>query len=223
MLRIAFAFFFFFKCEIQHWICCLLQCVELRRWALSAPKWVGNGFGASGRHGPLRVLGQFVMLFNASPLPNVLPTFPKLLKIGSPEANCFVSSDNRRYRKGYMSSSPSCGAPSPVEDITQAGAGRTSRTRGWAMALLSLFPLDTHPRSSAGQDTCRCPEWRHRHGWSLVNLPNEHVLSSLCCRTWLSGWALSLFLVWRVQRGTQKMCFFHVDGEMLHESSSRWC
>lgn len=63
----------------------------------------GNGFDASIHCASLEDSGEFVMSFNASPLPNVLPTFKKLLKVRTPEANCFVIGDNTRSRKGSVS------------------------------------------------------------------------------------------------------------------------
>lgn len=122
-----------------------------------------NGFGASSHHGPLGDTREFVMLFSASPLPNVLPTFKKLLKIGTPEANCCVSSNNRKCRKGSVSLSPSCSVLPLIEDAQQAGTGRNSLSRGWAMALLSSFPLHVQPHSPVGQGTCQCQEQRNGH------------------------------------------------------------
>lgn len=97
-----------------------------------------NVFGASSHPIPLGDSGEFVMLINASPLPDVLPTFKKLLKIGMPEASCFVSRNNRRSGKRSVSLSPSCSAPLLVKDIQQAGVGRNSLSKGGLWLFCSL-------------------------------------------------------------------------------------
>lgn len=97
-----------------------------------------NVFGALSHPIALGDSGEFVMLVNASPLPDVLPTFKKLLSIGMREASCFVSSNNRRSRKRSVSLSPSCSAPLLVRDIQQAGVGRNSLSRGGLWLFCSL-------------------------------------------------------------------------------------
>lgn len=125
--------------KIQHWICCLVQCVELRgKPCLPSQRRAGNRFGASSYCGCLGDSGQFVELFNASPLPTVSPTFKKIQKIGVPKAKCFVGSGNRRSSKGSVSSCPSCSASSPFQDIQQSGVGRTGCPRA---RLLFFCPL----------------------------------------------------------------------------------
>lgn len=117
--------------KIQHWICCLVQGVELRdKPCLLPQRGAGNRFGASSHCDCLGDSGELIVMFNASPLSTVSATFKKMQKIGIPEAKCFVGRGNRRSSKGSVSSCPSRSASSPFEDTQQSEVGRNRLSRG---------------------------------------------------------------------------------------------
>lgn len=90
------------------------------------------------------------MLFNASPLQAVSPTFKKIQKIGIPKAKFFVGSGNRRSSKGSVSLCPSCSASSHLKTSSSQECAGTVCPGAGLWVSCSLSPLESSLFSGLG-------------------------------------------------------------------------